>query len=83
MERKRVAGRFAAEDKGGVVKKRATASSRIKPAALQHAEVIVEPALKSPPQKPEQQSKGLIGQLLDGLKKKLAPHNEVRSDNSN
>ena len=71
MERKRVAGRFVAEDKGGVAKKQATAP-RAKEGSVQQETGLVQPdALdhKNALQAPKQGNKGLLGSLLERLKK--------------
>lgn len=59
MERKRVAGRFAAEDKGGIAKKRTP-----QPAAGAQPEAA--------PQQPKTRKKNLVRLLVDRLKKRHA-----------
>ncbi|WP_348267688.1 hypothetical protein P8936_00235 [Edaphobacter paludis] len=71
MERKRVAGRFVAEDKGGVARKRA-ATPRAKEGSVQQETVLVKPeglGPKNASQAPKQRNKGLLGSLLERLKK--------------
>jgi len=62
MERKRIAGRFAAEDKGGIAKKRTP------PAPQPVAETLPE----ADPQKPMTRGKNLVRLLVDRLKKRHA-----------
>jgi hypothetical protein len=67
MERKRVAGRFAAEDKSGVVKKRA---SRTKQGNPQLVEVVENPAPKETPRSSgNNRAKNFVGLLLNSFRK--------------
>ena len=66
MERKRIAGRFAAEDKGGVVKKRASQAKQGNP---QPVEVVGNPAPKDTPRSSGNRAKDFVGLLLNSLKK--------------
>lgn len=59
MERKRIKGRFAAEDKGGVVKKEVAA-----PATEQHQAAPQQQAA------PQGRAKALVGSLLDKWKQR-------------
>ncbi|HEV2708915.1 MAG TPA: hypothetical protein VGU67_01770 [Edaphobacter sp.] len=59
MERKRVAGRFAAEDKGGVTKKRTTAAPQ----------PVAEALPEAASQKPKTRGRNLVRLLVDRLKK--------------
>ena len=68
MERKRVAGRFIAEDKGGVAKKRA-ATSRTEKTSIQQETVRVQPDTLDHNDIPKQRSKGLLKSLIERLKK--------------
>lgn len=81
MERKRIAGRFAAEDKGGVVKKQPVAP-RARNTSRQHETVLAKPsglAPNAPSQKPERRAKGLLGLLQNWKKSSAAP---VRTDDT-
>ena len=69
MERKRIAGRFAAEDKGGVVKKQSTAASRAIQGNPQPVEVIENLAPKDTPRSSGNRAKDFVGLLLNSLKK--------------
>jgi hypothetical protein len=69
MERKRVAGRFAAEDKSGVVKKRSAAASRTIQGNPQPVEVVENPAPKDTPRSSGNRAKNFVGLLLNSFKK--------------
>jgi hypothetical protein len=72
MERKRVAGRFVAEDKGGVAKKRAATTSQPKQESVQPAEVVVKLGgldQNDLAEKPKTRTRKLVSLLLKSLKK--------------
>lgn len=74
MERKRVAGRFAAEDKGGVVKKQAVAP-RARKGSKPHEAVLTKPDgsdHKDSSQKPDRRAKGLLDRLLHNWRRNPA-----------
>lgn len=74
MERKRIAGRFAAEDKGGVVK-RQPASPRARKTISQPAAVSIQPAevgQKDSSPQPKGRGKNLIHLLLQSWKRSPA-----------
>jgi hypothetical protein len=66
MERKRIAGRFAAEDNGGAAKKRA---SRAKQGNPQPVEVVGNPAPKDTPRRSGNRAKDFVSLLLNSFKK--------------